>query len=145
MKKNKGQANLPDSRLAKVFNFDSEDLAANRLGFITSAQIYDIPRWQRRLQNQLAYFFKLRHSKQRTAVGKRCGRITIHHEVKPLYHSLRSGITSMLEVFTLAIKDKQFRLNKAQFRALSNNVYYTIYYDESNHRIVAIERMEQNC
>ena len=65
MMKNKGNSALPDVRLAKVFNFTSEDLAANRLGFITSAQQFNAPSWQRKLFDTLGQFIKLGKPRQR--------------------------------------------------------------------------------
>jgi len=143
--KEKGHNNAPDKRLAKAFNFTSEDLAANRLGFITSDQEFNTPLWQRRFFRQLGAMFNFKSGKQRLRVGKRCGRVEVNHKVRPLYDSMRRSITHMIDDYSLNIKDKRFKINVAQYHALNNRVFYIVYYDTSNNRIVALERVPNDC
>lgn len=144
-RKHKNQSTLPDKRLAKAFNFSYEDLATNRLGFITSAQEMNIPFWQRALFNRIGSILSPFPKKQRAKVGKRCGRVEVHHKVRPLYNSISHTITHMIDEYRLSIRDKYFKLNVAQYHAITGDVFYTVYYDTINHRIVAIERIPNDC
>ncbi len=144
-KKGQGQQNLPDTRLAKVFNFTAEDLAANRLGFITSDQQLNTPLWQRRLFTRLSTIFNFKFHKQRPEVGERCGRVELKHETRPIYDSMRRSITHMVDAYTLSIKDKHFKLSQAQYQAVTDRVFYQVYYDTSNNRVVALERVDRDC
>lgn len=144
-KNEKRNSRPPDIRLAKAFNFTSEDLAANRLGFITSAQETNTVVWQRDLFSRLGTIFKPLSNKQRAEVGKRCGRVEINHEVRPWSDSISRSITHMIDDYSLSIKDKRFILNQARYQAITNKVFYTVYYDVSNYRIVAIERVPYDC
>ncbi len=137
MMKNKDNSALPDVRLAKAFNFTSEDLAANRLGFITSAQQFNAPRWQRKLFGILGRFIKFGKAGQRVAVGMCCGRAELIEIKYDNYNIVRQ--------YKLKIKDFDFGLSQAQFRLLRSNSFYTVYFDRDNERIVAIERVENDC
>ncbi len=135
--KNKGNSALPDVRLAKVFNFTSEDLAANRLGFITSAQQFNAPIWQRKLFGTLGRYVRFGSARQRVEVGMCCGRAKLIET--------RYGNYNIVRQFKLKIKDFDFGLSEEQFRVLRHNYFYTVYFDKDNERIVAMERVENEC
>lgn len=137
MMKNKDNSALPDVRLAKVFNFTSEDLAANRLGFITSAQQFNAPPWQRKLFGTLGRYVKIGRARQRVEVGMCCGRAELIEIKYDNYNIVRQ--------FKLKIKDFDFGLSQEQFQVLRHNNFYTVYFDKDNERIVAIERVENDC
>lgn len=145
MQKNKGNTAVPDARIAKVFNFTSEDLSANRLGFITSAQQFNAPQCQRKLFGFLGQYIKFGQAKQRVKVGQRCGRIELIEETSEIFYSVRRQVIDMVKVYGLKVKDKHFKLNQAQFRTLRQSAFYKVYYDSDNDRIVAIERVENDC
>lgn len=146
MMKNKGNTALPDNRLAKLFNFTSEDLAANRLGFITSDQQFNAPMWQRKLFGAIGQHIKFGRTRQRVEVGKRCGQVTVTEETREIRKSVqRTVITDIVRAYSLYIKEKHFSLSESQFRALRDNAFYIVYYDTDNDRIVAIEQVENDC
>ena len=144
--KNKGNSALPNVRLAKVFNFTSEDLAVNRLGFITSAQQFNAPSWQRKLFGTLGRYVRFGSARQRVEVGKRCGRVTVSEETREIRKSYQRTVTTeILRAYSLFIKEKHFSLSEKQFRAVRDNAFYTVYYDMDNDRIVAIEEVYKDC
>lgn len=143
MMKNKGNTALPDNRLAKVFNFTSKDLAANRLGFITSAQQFNAPHWQRKLFGTLGKYIRLGQDRKKVAIGKCCGRIEKIHETYQIHNAIRGAV--LINEYKLKIQDRDFTLSQTQFHAISQHTLYNVYFDTDNDRIVAMERVENDC
>lgn len=65
---------LPDRRLARAFNFTSEDLAANRLGFMTRAQKWGVPALLRPVVRPL---FSALPTRQRDRLDTLCGALKV--------------------------------------------------------------------
>ena len=137
--KNKGNSALPDVRLAKVFNFTSEDLAANRLGFITREQRWNVPRVLRPVTR---YLFSFLPARQRDSVSHICGKIRLN---SANLVTQKSSWTYTLGIsgYTLFIQ-----LNAEQYYTLLpyedtlHHIYYIFQFDNS--RIVAIERVNKD-
>ena len=134
--KNKGNSALPDVRLAKVFNFTSEDLTANRLGFITREQRWNVP-WV--LRPVTRYLFSFLPARQRDSVSHICGKIRLNSANSVSQWAYTLGISG----YTLFIQ-----LNAEQYYALLpyedtlHHIYYIFQFDNS--RIVAIERVNKD-
>lgn len=139
-KKRKRRHQLPDTQLAKVFNFTSEDLAANRLGFITGEQKLNMPVSMRVFSRGV---FGLLPIRQRDNVKHLCGnlrlkRIKIISDNEHLNYDTRRYIVSVSD------NKLRFNISEEQHGALMpyKGKLQHIYYwsdGESNLRIVAIE------
>jgi|GEM_PF-3321746 len=135
---------LPNRQLAKAFNFTSEDLAANRLGFLTGKQ-----KWQ--TFPIVGTFMELAEQllpvRRRDPVDHVCGKISI--EYKYLQHKM--GGNPMAHVLTVSGGyTLEFTLTATQYNALVYNVgrEHHIYYKfrgNSLSRIVAIELADGGC
>lgn len=135
---------LPDRQLARAFNFDSEDLAANRLGFLTDRQ-----KWQTVpiIGSLIEFVTTLLPARQRDPVAHVCGRISINY--KQLNHKV--GRYPMAHVLTVSGGySLEFTLTGAQYNALVYNVgrdhhIYYIFRGNATSRIVAIELADGDC
>lgn len=137
----------PDIRLAQAFHFTADDLAANRSGYLSRRQqgwlLFALQamfaRAARRLnagKNTLKLGFH--------PVASHCGRAQVEHEIinrmtqRPIFY----------EVFRLRLEGQTvtFALTAQQHRALSDGIFYRVYYAPRDPgRILSIERAEDGC
>lgn len=130
MSKKSKHHHIPSLRFAKAFNFTSEDLAANRLGFVTREQEWRLPLISRPIVSPI---LKLLPTKRRNAVEHMCGDISVGRNFLTVknYHT-------------------KFRLSDRQYELLSHeqDVTYHIYYvlvTYDEYRIVSMERADDGC
>lgn len=130
MSKKSKRHHIPSLRLAKAFHFTSEDLAANRLGFVTREQEWCLPLISRPIVSPI---LKLLPTKRRNSVEHMCGDISVWRNFLTVknYHT-------------------KFRLTETQYDLLTHeqgmtyHVYYVLVtYDE--YRIVSMERADNGC
>lgn len=135
--KTKRQHTLPNRQLAKAFAFSADDLAANRLGFISRAQAMSLPLWARaNFNGVLEHSFLRRLLPTLKKLGKACGKISLEvplHDV----HGGRFQIAS--HVLSLKEANLRFRLTQAQYQVLKNGMSYQIYYEEEPLQILSLE------
>ena len=134
--KPKRQHSLPNRQLAKAFKFNAEDLAANRAGFITKAQEWDVPLWLRNVP-------LFRHiTSNRRKLETLCGRAKLYYrqmQIGSLFHA------DIVEVYLLDINGFEFRINQQHHRIISEGLVYWVYYIPEMKQILSLERAIQGC
>ena len=134
--KAKHQHSLPNRQLARAFNFSAEDLAANRVGYITKAQEWGIPLWFRDFPIIRSI------SSSRNKLETICGKAKLQYkqfQISSLFHA------DIVEVYLLNINNFEFRLKPQQYRIISEGLHYWIYYAPETKQILSLERAIQGC
>ncbi|MEM9953726.1 MAG: hypothetical protein AAF846_19105 [Chloroflexota bacterium] len=134
---------LPNRQLAKAFNFTSEDLQANRLGFLTREQKWDIPSALRPITRAIGMILPTR---QRDKVDHMCGRLELGRD-----QSFHYGFATFQQTVTVSggygvkfiITDEQYAV-LAQFSGIYHHIYY-IYRGDTMSRIVSIVASDFPC
>jgi hypothetical protein len=132
--KTKALPDVPDRRLAIAFNFTEVDLAANRSGFLSWGQRWGLGRHgQKWLPPMLRPLMRGQPSKVLTV----CGRIQLTQAIEQVQRQ-----TKLREDFRLILPEHglMFRLTAAQHRALTDHIFYRIYYLEAPNHILSLER-----
>jgi len=142
--KGKHQHSLPDRQVARAFRFSAADLAANRNGFITRSQSWDIPLRLRGLFHQIGEWSVLKNRVQsrRQSIEMICGRASLSYQqqqIQSLFHA------DFIEVYKLAINGFEFRLTPAQYQAIGEKIIYRLYYTPDDKRILSLERAINGC
>lgn len=141
--KGKRQHSLPNRQLAAAFQFSASDLAANRHGFMTKAQEWQLPLWMRGIVQQMSEkLFNNRQTKRRKTIESICGRTTLSYkqiEIQGIYSS------DIVEVHTVTIDMLEFRVNPKQYQAIGEGLVYQLYYHPEYKRILSLERALQGC
>ncbi len=144
-KEKSSQHRLPDRELARVFNFSSEDLAANRLGFITREQKLNIPMAMRTISGKI---FSLLPVRQRDKVEHICGMLNLKR-IKIISDTDLLNYDTRRYVLSAGTHKLRFPISAEQYIALMphKGKLHHIYYwsDNENVRIVAIEVAEYGC
>lgn len=144
---------LPDIRIARAFNFNIDDLIANREGLLSIRQrglsdriAYHITFGLRQLP-WIGHWFTASHSKGKSRPVKSiCGRITLEHHIvdRRLDRS-----TVFYEYYHLVFPghDRYFRVSRQQHDVLSENLKYRLYYRQLGEErlILSIERIIGTC
>ena len=139
--KRKNQHTLPNRQLARIFNFSAQDLAANRAGFMSWAQVWGIPLWVRRLSSRLGSIMTWRTTR-RPKVLHVCGKASLNYVQQEIHAPFHSDIR---ELHFLFVDDTRFLLTPYQYRAIGEGIPYHIYYVPQSKRILSIERAIPGC
>jgi len=143
-RKRKRRPELPDRQIARAFGFSAEDLAANRSGFMSLAQQWDIPAsWQRWLP-WLALPLAAMTSR-REPVRELCGRAHLHYRQTQTFAFHRIDLREHFAVSFGSNQDETFRLTARQYRALSEGVPYRVYCAPDERIILSLERALNHC
>ncbi|MEL6405506.1 MAG: hypothetical protein AAFN11_05565 [Chloroflexota bacterium] len=140
--KSKRQHTLPNRQLARAFAFSAADLAANRHGYITRAQSWQIPLWIRGTFQSVQERLGFSESKRRQIAASICGRATLRyrqHQIESIFHA------DFVEIHELEINNMVFRLSAHQHTAIADGVVYRLYYDADTKHILSLERAFNGC
>lgn len=140
--KRKRQHTLPNRRLARVFRFSAADLAANRNGYITRAQLWQLPLWLRGSFQRAREWLGAGPVKRRHPAAQICGRAKLRYkqlQIQSIFHA------DFVEVHELEINQMVFRLSPKQYQAIGEGVVYRLYYDAEHKHILSLERALHGC
>ena len=136
---------LPNKELARVFNFTSEDLAANRLGFLTREQKLNIPMRMRPVSQAI---FSLLPARQRDKVEHVCGKLNLKR-MKIVSDTDYLNYDARRYVLSVGEHKLRFPISEEQHSALiahKGKLHHIYYWSSNEHlRIVAIEVAEYGC
>jgi len=144
--KTKRQHTLPDRRLARAFNFTASDLAANRAGFMSSAQEWGLGlrlrRWLGWLDDVLPLHWFT--ASRRQTLHHICGRAHISYKQREIYAPFH---VDLIEVHTVEFEgsDMRFVLSPQQHQAIAERVSYHVYFDLETKQILSLERAIHGC
>jgi len=141
------QAQLPDRRLAKAFNFTAEDLQANRNGYLTWRQRNRSEDWLVLIGQMLTQRVggeTLRDIEQREGrVESMCGRIIVDYKQTQIQSFFHADFT---ETYSLKLEnsDDGFYINREQFLYLVNyqQIPHRIYFLADTGIVLSIERIQ---
>lgn len=142
--KHKHQHTLPDRQLARAFGFSAADLASNRAGFVSRAQIWGIPLALRPLFLWLedTLLVRIAGNRQLPRCLHVCDRAQLDYrqwQIRSLFHA------DFVERYTLEIGDRRFVLTAAQYRCIAGHVAYHVYYLPESQQILSLERATKDC
>jgi hypothetical protein len=133
---------LPDVRLARLFDFTAADLAANRSGFLSWGQ-----RWQLGCNGQRYWGWLIPYIQgRRVGITERvatvCGRIRLVYQVREVFMVRQAR---MVETFTLTFvhHGHSFPLSRAQYSALHDGTVYRVYHHGQT--LLTLERAPDGC
>lgn len=131
---------LPDYRLAKAFKFSFNDLASNRLGFMTRTQEWNLPMWAESPVQWFETRLLARSGIIRRPVKYICGEIAFNDSL----HDVHGG-RFQIDFLALSIKntDARFKISRAQKASLREGSVYKIYYEPDSQRILSLERIDR--
>lgn len=147
--KRKRQHTLPNRQVAQAFTFSADDLAANRIGFMTRAQEWGVPLALRGIFSTIeqSRLIRLLTFSRRKQVDHCCGRIRLQRELREIWNSRRVDV---YEIHRLMIGDYpiHFPLNRQQYQALTAGIPYHVYYlahTASMYQVLSLERALDGC
>lgn len=142
-KRAQGAFYVPDRRLAVAFEFTASDLASNRAGYVSWAQMMGIPRLLRSLFAPLERVLP-RMRKNRPQVRIACGRADLQHYQRENFGFFRVDIT---EFYIMEIENvnEKFTLTREQYQHLNTGIFYRVYYAHDSNWIFSIERADDQC
>lgn len=135
---------LPDRQLADAFSFTSEDLAVNRLGFMTEAQRWRVPMLWRPLAQMI---FHTLPTRQRRQIDTVCGKLTVtmqygldYRGFRRHFHVVNFGGGNSL---TFDLNSTQHTLLARQ-QGLIYRAYY-VCFNAYKCRLLSLERLTDGC
>ena len=131
-----------DYRLEKAFNFTLDDMSANRAGFISQAQAWDMPRWAKTSvwSNRMMQSLLPKRSPQQ--VIHNCGKITVENQLREV-HGGRFQMNA--HIVSMPSANLRFSVTQGQAQVLSDGSTYHLYYRADTMQILSIERVTQGC
>lgn len=142
--KRKREAEIPDYRLAKQFNFSANDLSANRAGYMTFAQEWGVPLWVRGRVGWMSDFLPYRQFSRslRREVGEVCGKVQLSERLHEV-----SGGRFQVNFRKLLIEgsDLTFGVTSEQARSIVVGNRYVIYYEKNSKQLLSLERIVGKC
>lgn len=133
-----------DYRLGKVFQFLQDDLSANKAGFMSLSQQWDVPLQARgvlfRFMN--TGIAKSIAPKKRRQVLHVCGNIEVENQLRDV-HDGRFQMNS--NIISVPDANVRFSVNQQQAEALSAGNVYHIYYNPATMQILSLERAINGC